>query len=291
MFLVHGIGQGSAAMQFLYGNLTGTQGLDPTKFQVDYGFDFSDCAANTSCAATCSLASGGQRLGQYIQAANAPGRIILLGYSMGGLMSRDVIANNYGNLRSSGKIAALITLGSPNLGYPYVALDNLAFCAQLVNDMAGGWYPLTPQPPTVEYLSTYLSGLQQSWQSASYAGPWLAGAGQQCGNGIRNFNFLTQNQTIGCPTTNGRGDGVVCLASASYSGAFATGPTPLANTWQDTGQIYVHTNSYAGWGSAGVFCGNSGNPVTNPPMFNPPPIGPRSLFNQVEAIINGTNNN
>jgi hypothetical protein len=180
-------------------------------------------------------------------AGAAPGKIILVGYSMGRLMSRDVIANNYGSLVSSGKIAALITLGTPNLGYPYVALDNLMFCAQLVNDMAGAWNPVIPGLAAPgEYLSSYLSGLTRNWQSTSYAGPWLAGAGQQCGNGIRNFNFVYPTQPIGCPTVNGRGDGVVCLASASYPGALAAGPTPLANTWQDTGQIYVHTNSYAG---------------------------------------------
>lgn len=57
----------------------------------------------------CSISSGAQKLAQYIANANPPGDIVLIGFSMGGLIARDMMAN--GRLILNGrKVSALITL-------------------------------------------------------------------------------------------------------------------------------------------------------------------------------------
>ncbi len=88
VFLIHGIGQGSPSMQQLYTSLSGSGGVDPIRFQVDAGFDFSECAANQACSMTtasptlgslpCSLANGGKKLADYILSHSAPGGIVLV---------------------------------------------------------------------------------------------------------------------------------------------------------------------------------------------------------------------
>jgi uncharacterized protein (TIGR03437 family) len=280
VFLIHGIGQGSVDMQGLLGSLTGSSGIDLTRFRVDTGFDYSECANTDFCNdATCSISAGAQKLAQYIVTANPPGNIILIGFSMGGLIARDMMAN--GRLVLNGrKISALITLGTPNLGYPYTSADTLVFCTPLVQEMNGNWR--SQQSTNTVVLSTYLLSLTNQWPSTSYpgsGGAWLAASGRSCSNPIR-----TLDTTTGCRDKNPYSDGVVCDDSATYSVSTPSGTAPTLY-WQDPGQIYVHSNYGWGIGTSFVLCGNSGNPALNPPLSNPPSFGP--LFAAIKGLING----
>jgi pimeloyl-ACP methyl ester carboxylesterase len=280
VFLIHGIGQGSADMQGLLGSLTSSSGIDLARFRVDGGFDYSECANTDFCNDdTCSISAGAQKLAQYVANANPPGNIILIGFSMGGLIARDLMAN--GRLVLNGrKISALITLGTPNLGYPYTSADTLAFCTPLVQEMNGNWR--SQQSTNTVVLSPYLLSLTNQWPSASYpesSGYWLAASGRSCSNPIRRLD-----STTGCRDKNPYSDGVVCDDSATYSVSTPSGTAPTLY-WQDPGQIYVHSNFGWGIGTAFVLCGNSGNPAVNPPLSNPPSFGP--LFAALKGFING----
>lgn len=279
VFLIHGIGQGSADMQPLFVSLTGGSGIDPTRFRVDYGFDFSECADTDFCSPNCSIAAGAQKLAQYIANAQPPGDIILIGFSMGGLIARDMMAN--GRLILNGRrIPALVTLGTPNLGYPYTFLDTALFCTPLVQQMNGNWR--SQQSTNQVVLSPYLLSLTNQWPSTSYpggAGLWLAASGRSCSNAVR-----AVDTTTGCRDRNPYSDGVVCDDSATYSVSTPPGTGPN-RYWQDPGQIYVHSNMAWGIGTSFVLCGNSGNPAVNPPLSNPPTFGP--LFAAIKGLING----
>jgi pimeloyl-ACP methyl ester carboxylesterase len=274
VFLIHGIGQGSADMQALYGSLTGSSGIDLTRFRVDAGFDFSECASTDFCGSGCSISAGAQKMAQYIASANPPGDIILIGFSMGGLIARDLMA--YGRLILNGrKISALITLGAPNLGYPYTLVDTAKFCTPLVQQMDGNWR--SQQSTNSVVLSPYLLSLTNQWPSSSYPGGpglWLAASGRSCSNAVR-----TINATTGCRDRNPYSDGVVCDDSATYSISTASGTSPN-RYWQDPSQIYVHTNN--GFGSSLILCGNDGQ---KPTLSNPPSFGP--LFAAIKGLING----
>jgi fibronectin type 3 domain-containing protein len=274
IFLIHGLGQGSADMQGLFGSLTGSSGIDLTRFRVDDGFDFSECANTNFCSSNCTISSGAQKLAQYIANANPPGDIVLVGFSMGGLVARDMMANNRLNLNGR-KVAALITLGTPNLGYPYTFLDTAVSCTQLVQEMDGNWR--SQQANNTVVLSAYLLSLTNQWPSSSYPGSgglWLAASGRSCSNAIR-----TINSTTGCRDRNPFSDGVVCDDSATYAISTAAGTAPN-RYWQDPSQIYVHTNN--GFGASLILCGNDGQ---KPTLSNPPSFGP--LFAAIKGLING----
>src|ERR1039457_2295027 len=274
VFLIHGIGQGSADMQALSGSLTGSSGIDLARFRVDAGFDVRECADTDFCGSGCSISSGAQKMAQYIANANPPGDIILIGFSMGGLIARDLMA--YGRLILNGrKISALITLGAPNLGYPYTLVDTAKFCTPLVQQMDGNWR--SQQSTNSVVLSPYLLSLTNQWPSSSYPGGpglWLAASGRSCSNAVR-----TNNATTGCRDRNPYSDGVVCDDSATYSISTASGTSPN-RYWQDPSQIYVHTNN--GFGSSLILCGNDGQ---KPTLSNPPSFGP--LFAAIKGLING----
>ena len=279
VFLIHGIWQSSADMQPLYVSLTGASGIDLTRFRVDAGFDFSDCADKDFCSSSCSISSGAQRLAQHIENANPPGDIILIGFSMGGLLARDMMAS--GRLSLNGrKISALITLGTPSLGYPYTYADTSLMCTALVQEMDGNWR--SQQASNTVVLSPYLYTLTTLWPAASYpgsGGSWLAASGRSCSNPVR-----TIDTTTGCRDKNPYSDGVVCDDSATYFTSTPSGTAPTLY-WQDPGQIYVHSNAAWGIGTSFVLCGNSGNPTVNPPLSNPPVFGP--LFATIKGFING----
>jgi uncharacterized protein (TIGR03437 family) len=274
VFLIHGLGQGSADMQGLYGSLVGSSGIDLTRFRVDAGFDFSECANVNFCSSNCSVSAGAQKLAQYIANANPPGDIVLVGFSMGGLIARDLMANNRINLNGR-KIGALITLGTPNLGYPYTLIDTAVSCTPLVQQMDGNWR--SQQANNNVILSSFLLSLTNQWPSKAYPGSsglWLAASGRSCSNPVR-----TINSTTGCRDRNPFSDGVVCDDSATYSINTASGTSPN-RYWQDPGQIYVHSNN--GFGSSLILCGNDG---LKPTMSNPPSFGP--LFATIKGLING----
>jgi hypothetical protein len=280
VFLIHGIGQSKTDMIGLYGSLVGPLGIDLARFRVDAGFDFSECSAVNFlfCGSSCTLTAGAQKLARYINDAKPPGYILLVGFSMGGLLARDMVVNNWSGVLNGRKVAALITLGTPNLGYPYTLVDTIPYCSDLVQGMDGNWR--SQQAQNVVVLSPYLNSLTNQWRSTGFPGntaTWLAASGRSCSNPTR-----TINATTGCRDKNPFSDGVVCDDSATYSVSTPNGTQP-SRFWQDPGQIYVHSNF--AWRTSFVLCGNSGDPVKNPPLSNPPSWD--SLFRSIRETING----
>jgi pimeloyl-ACP methyl ester carboxylesterase len=289
VFLLHGIGQDHTAMHNLWQSLTGQTapqytGIDLSRFVVDYGFDFSDCAQNTGCSASnCGISNGGQRLANYV-ASRAPAGFVLVGYSLGGLIARDMLANatTYNPNLANNSVLGLITLGSPHWGYAYLPIDELALCPKLLHDMAGSWNPSTQVPNP---LSPFLSSLQQAWQSSTYGAYWLAAAGRFCDEPVRNFtNNGPPAVTTGCLETLGtpNNDGVVCMDSAVYSANSSVPPAGAPSaTWMDPQTKYVHTRTT---GQALIYgCPNG---LSNPQLFDPPAYEDLYL-NYIVAVING----
>ena len=298
VFLLHGLGQRHDDMGPFSSTLATSSGppsgLDLSRFVVDAGFDFSECGANPRCTFArnglqCSVGAGAMSLAQYIS-ATAPADYVLIGYSMGGLIARRMLANTntfppnpdpiFQDLVATHRNVGLITLGTPNWGYPFLNADTNFYCPQIVTDMAGSWNPdAGPKQP-----SSFLSDLSRNWSSSSYSGYWLAAAGTYCQDPYRNFNL--SGQPTGCPkdSLHSSSDGVVCTDSALYS-AYSPLVTPFTSSqrpsiqWSDS--TYVHTRTYAGWGSEFIFCKV---PSTAPELFNPPPLG--SLHNQIVQVIN-----
>lgn len=283
IFLLHGIGQGSSAMRGLFANLTDSTGVDLSRFVVNAGFDFSECAAaGPNCASTCSISTGGKKLAtQYI--ANAPGDVVLVGYSMGGLIARDVLVNghrtDYASVLDTHNIRGLVTLGTPHWGYPMMDVDKGRLCPQLETDMAGSWNWLTKEPNP---LSPFLSTLNASWSPSSYGGYWLAAAGRFCNFPAR-INPLNPAYPpySGCLEPNGvySNDGVVCADSAQYSSASVGSPTEL---FDDSNHNYSHTDTLLGFGTALLMgCKTSS---TNGRLFDPRPN--EDPFQQMVTLIN-----
>jgi pimeloyl-ACP methyl ester carboxylesterase len=281
VFLIHGIGQDHTDMQGLWGSLTAPLGvgLDPARFRVDYEFDFSECADTDFCSANCSISAGAQRLAQHISDVKPPGDIVLIGFSMGGLIARDMMANNWLGVLNGRKIAALITLGTPNVGYPYTSVDRFRYCTPLVQSMDGNWRSQQTQNRVV--TSAYLSTLNNSqWGNTLYPGNngvWFAASGRSCHNPYR-----TVDPTTGCRDSNMFSDGVVCNDSATYNIAAPAASKPNLY-WQDPSQMYVHSSGgLGGAGSALILCGNLGG-SNNPPLSDPP-TGP--LLSMIIGVIN-----
>ena len=226
VFLIHGISQGSADMNSLAWSLGSPQSpdhLDLNRFQVDSGFDWHLCANNPSCnPTTCTIPNGAASLASYIASKNPPGEIILLGYSLGGLLARQLMVS------SALPITAVATLGTPNVGYPsdpedktgYLGTGILAKCPVLVDQMSSDWRTYQASNQVVE--SSFLLGLNATWGATPVGRPslkWLAVAGIFCGatagDQIRSVAGSGPNE--GCPDKYPYSDGVVCQVSAWLS--------------------------------------------------------------------------
>jgi len=270
VFLIHGLNQGPSDMENLATNLAASYGLTAGRFKIDYGFDFSDCADATPafCSSNCTISGGAQRLAQYIANANPPGDIVLIGFSMGGLIARDLIVNN--RIILNGRKIHLVTIGAPNLGYPYLVTDSLVFCSALVSAMYGDW---RLQPGSV-VLSSYLLSLTNQWSAYGFPGSgrtWLAASGRACS--------IPARLGEGCRDQNPYSDGVVCQDSAAYSVSTASGTLPNY-FWSDPSGVYVH--SYSGFTSF-ILC-NTSDQTRYLPLWNPPPTG--ALFITLTTILN-----
>jgi hypothetical protein len=256
-------------------------------------------AASATSPDYCSVSNGGNSQAQYIQSWNPPGfpsqlgppgPIVLIGYSVGGLMSRDMISKN--ELPASVAVSGLITLGTPSLGYPYTSVDQLKQCPQLILDMAGSWFTGTnnPVPPTYfvtppAQASAFLPTLAQNWTSASYGHCWMAAVGQACQSPYR-FG----NSSISCPVSSTTSDCVVCANSAGYQGtvsgqapgpAPSTASTPGFTPWQDATFQYVHTFSFSGLGTVTVLVAGPANSLL---IYNP--NSRAGLFEAIVGLIN-----
>jgi pimeloyl-ACP methyl ester carboxylesterase len=285
VFLVHGIGQTAADMRNLTSAiLDPTFGINTHRFVVDATFEYSNCPPSPQCS--CTIQDGGRRLAEHIINYDPDGDVVLVGYSMGGLIARDMIVNNYaGVLRDDRRVAALITLGTPNLGYPYMSIDNNAKCPSLLHQMEGDFR--TPasgvrvdffdqQRQRVAGISPYLWSLNTNWPSAQFLpGVWSAIAGTFCSAPVRNAS------NNGCSDAHPDNDGVVCEQSATYStdvggalNALLAGPTRrLADPFS------AHTDNWRSWF---VFCGNV---QSLPPLFNPE-VG-LAVLAEIVTVING----
>lgn len=257
-------------------------GVDLGRFVIDSGFDFGECANRQDCAQSrhgdaCSISAGGKSLAKYIANSNAPGDIVLIGYSMGGLIARDLLVRNYENVLNAHPVRGLITLGTPHWGYPFLELDTSFKCPQLVRDMAGSWNSGTNQP---NEPSTFLSSLTNSWNSSSYGGYWMAAAETYCQGSPNRLGVST-----GCPSgaPHSYSDGVVCADSASYSD-FSPLVRPFTGRptieWSDP--EYVHTKIAGGWGTGLLLCAVSSDAQE---LFNPPEFG--SLYTKIVQVLNG----
>ena len=271
VFLIHSLNQGHLDMQNLALNLAGSHGLAAGRFTVDYGFDFSDCVdLNLAfCKSGYTIPGGAQRLAQYIVSTNPPGDIVVIGFSLGGLIARDMIVNN--RIALNGRKISLVTIGTPNLGYPYVATDSLVFCSAIVSAMDGNW---RSQSGNVA-LSNYLLSMTNRWSADVFPGSggiWFAASG-------RAISIPTRLAT-GCRDQNPYSDGVVCEDSAAYNVNTTTGTQPN-HSWADPSGVYVH--SYSGFTS--LIMGNTSDKTRYLALWDPPPTG--TLFTMLTAVLNG----
>ncbi len=305
VFLLHGIGQGSSDMAGLAGSLQDpVNGIDLSRFQVDAGFDFSDCAKKANCAKTCTIEEGATRLATYIKSKNPSGDIVLVGYSMGGLIARQMILKNYTNVLSKDrKVSALITLGTPNLGYPFQFVDQGVQCGSLETEMAGDlrsypmegktnkkYFPKTfkdQQGNSIAALSTFLYNLNRSWPSAKFLpGTWTAIAGTFCENPYR----PSSSPSVGCTDVNPENDGFVCEQSAIYStvdegilSPLPGGPEPYADS------AYAHLDSFHTPLGLTLF----GCTITTDQsaLYNPPDTADSGVLQEIVGVIDNITNN
>jgi hypothetical protein len=224
-----------------------------------------------------------------------------VGYSLGGLIARDMLVNNYSvnghSVRGSHLIRGLITLGTPNEGYAYLPTDESLLCKYLLRDMKGYWNAVT-NTYAQGSLSPFLSSLNQRWGPTSYGGYWFAAAGTNCASPFRVGpppSLVLQD--IGClhgPSDSlGRytvpnNDAVVCRDSAVDSANSSTPPAG-APTYTEYPN-YVHTKA---WGFGTFFVmGCTSFSSSTLELFNPPvdPQDPNHLLQKIVSQINGNQN-
>jgi hypothetical protein len=254
----------------------------------DDSFDFGSCSKNPSCPpAYCGITTGAQLLDTDINLATYPqSRVIIIGYSMGGLMARDMIAHPSTGLLQR-NLLALITLGTPNLGYPWSSRDDGSFyrgCHFEADQMGSDFLQFqisTPPEVNLGLRANYLYPLTQDWSSAPLAPrvPWLAFSGHYCDNPTR-----VDNSSAGCPGYNTASDGVVCDQSARY----LPGVNAAANSADTSGGMTPGNQPYLtaiaeGYAHAGrvVMCGVGGLVVGTSKMLTQPKAGE----DPVNAII------
>ncbi len=291
VFLLHGIRQKGGEDGSLAGLAKSLRdpwyGLDWSKFVIDAGFDYGECSAKIDCGRECSITNGGNKLAQYIKDRNPVGDIILIGYSMGGLIARDMIVH-HPQLFENRKVELLITLGTPNLGYPHEPIDDIFACGRLSKQMFGDFLNFASTNPNDEQqdffnfdgdthvaVSKYLYNLNTRWSADDFPGrprSWMAVAGTYCKNSIRLFP-----NAIGCLTSSANrnasigNDGVVCDQSASYGLNFKNHP----NITLYDGS-YSHADSFF---TFFVFCQGEGAT----PLYSPPPDD--NLIRDIRNVI------
>jgi len=272
--LVHGIRQEAADLDSLATKIRAALNDDPltrNRFIVDAGFDYGYCAKAlvggffSACSSDCSILDAASKLATYIAAQKPKGSIIILGYSMGGLIARQMMLDHR-ELIQDHPVSALITLGTPHLGYPYTDFDDSFACKPLLREMFGDLRNTSDRSPTCTgsspmadcrdltdkfgneiALSSFLYDLNTRWSSVDFLSPphtWMAASGAFCEDPTRR---LTGFIDPGCADTQPRSDGVVCDQSARYLWAAPNGPTD--RSFND--RTYAHVRDRATWG---IFC-------------------------------------
>ena len=275
VFLVHGLNQGSVDMGDFARNLSNPNSpdhVDLTRFKIDAGFDYSECTSNPSCGGNCTVQAGAKKLGDYIAAHSNGGKIILVAYSLGAIIAREAMLSDGVN------VSELITLGSPNLGYPFDPIDAVGGtffgfqipgrCPTLVKQIASD---LRTSPGQVLYPDNqYLPDLNTRWDHAVFSPPlnWLAISGTYCDQPKREVPPGTNE---GCPDSNPNNDGVVCQVSAEDQTAASNRPTEL---YAD--KDFAHTNE-------SLMC-TIEQPLIGPHILYDPPQGSTLLGKVRDAI-------
>ena len=278
VFLLHGIRQDWTDLTTLSGRLAGV--LSVGRFNIISTFSFAECSTD-SCASSCTINQGARKLGELVKGLPS-GQVAFVGYSMGGLLARDLIANNWGGALSGKSVPALITLGTPNLGYPYASgLDWLAACDPIAAQMKGDFREV----PNTVTLSPYLFGLHQTWAGRGFPGnsaTWLAAAGQSCSESTR-----SSSTPSGCPDALPFNDRVVCSQSATYHVTTPSGTAP-SSTWTDPERRYVHTGAAEWYPVIGyatnLFCDFDKNLTLDLPLHSPPLGG--LLLTRIAEVLN-----
>ena len=190
--------------------------LDSSEFLLDDGFNWGRCAnppVFSGCPSDCAIQEGARELAAYILAANPPGNIVLVGYSLGGLLARDLLLNNYAKAVASRK-TFLVTMGTPNIGYPHLAIDDILICPTLGSQMSSDLRAQQANNMILE--SEYLLALNGAWTASSFPTmplQWLAVSGTFCPNPLRSLDPLGN---AGCSAADPFNDGVVCDQSARF---------------------------------------------------------------------------
>lgn len=282
VFLVHGIQSDSSSSQLLKQTLMDpTFGLDQRRFVVDAGFNWP-CAKQGSlgCDATCSIEAGADELARYIVGANAAGDIVIIGHSMGGLLAREMLRGNYRGVANLRRVRGLVTLGTPNVGYPYVAgLDDLLVCKSLAEQMWSDYR--TQQDANLVYVSPFLGKLNGPWTTSSGSSqplPWLAAAGTFCKDPTRSFL-----NPVGCPDRFPSSDGVVCQLSATAG--YNYGSDRPSQVWSN--DYYAHYASMLGRRNVNgptILCSTISALFDYFPLSDPPASG--SLVQSIRGFLN-----
>ncbi len=240
VFIVHGIdqkggenGELQPLLEALRNPITGLG--PPRRFVVDGGFSL-ECASKNAvpnCGKDCTIENGAKLLASYVKRRTAAvGDINMIGYSMGGLLARDMLEEHMEEL--GGRISNILaTLGTPHLGYSYSGIDELFKCDALIREMFGDFTSAPDPSPDLQQtwltfndgtsmaISQKLADLYDKWQQPMFDGKpieWYALAGSYCDVSTR----LTGHG--GCPggSTN---DGVVCTPSATMAVPSSFPPT------------------------------------------------------------------
>jgi uncharacterized protein (TIGR03437 family) len=244
--LVHGINQSGGVMEPLAITLRSI--LQPSqRYTVDAGFDWGRCAnlpLLTFCPTDCSIEEAADELRNYINQKVPPGDIVLVGYSMGGLIARQLLMTTQ---FTRNRPLALVTLGTPNLGYPYSFFDTVLVCGTLGTEMSGDFRANNGKGD----FSSYLLNLNNTWSNSVTApatGRWLAVSGTSC-------NVPARLNGSGCPDNDVFSDGVVCDVSARLLFQYKNRPSEdffSAN--------FFHTAGH------GLMCDNT---ASLPALYNP----------------------
>lgn len=221
IFVVHGIRQSNRDVENLASNLR--VGLNEPNTVIDAGFDFSDCADNRECSTDCSIEDGARRLALYVRDLASRrgdlGKISFVGYSMGGLIIRSLLVSNYYDVLTNRDVDSLITLGTPNFGYPWSANDAndvfpIGTCPVLVSEMASFYRLLNVTWESLPTQSPYLFQLNGKWAYTNFPHrpkAWLAVAGTFCSRTSRLLDGTTSDVCLPGDSS----DGVVCASSAT----------------------------------------------------------------------------